>query len=45
MRQGMTNYFIHINNSNPVLNRASPERRAIEDAGWRIAEDGMELDL
>jgi pyrroloquinoline quinone biosynthesis protein B len=38
-------YFIHINNSNPVLNRASPERRAVEDAGWQIAEDGMRIEL
>jgi pyrroloquinoline quinone biosynthesis protein B len=38
-------YFIHINNSNPVLNRASPERKSIEAAGWRIAEDGMRIDV
>ncbi len=44
-RLGMTNYFIHINNSNPVLNRTSPEREAIEEAGWRIAEDGMRIAL
>ena len=40
-----TRYFIHINNSNPVLNRASPERKAIEAQGWRIAQDGMRIDL
>lgn len=38
-------YFIHINNTNPVLNRASDERRVIEKAGWKIAEDGMRIDL
>ncbi|NOT39324.1 MAG: pyrroloquinoline quinone biosynthesis protein PqqB [Alphaproteobacteria bacterium] len=38
-------YFIHINNSNPVLNRASPERKAVEAAGWRVAEDGMRIEL
>jgi pyrroloquinoline quinone biosynthesis protein B len=38
-------YFIHINNSNPVLNRASTERKAVEAAGWRIAEDGMRIEL
>lgn len=38
-------YFIHINNSNPVLNRASPERKKIEGAGWHVAEDGMRIDL
>jgi pyrroloquinoline quinone biosynthesis protein B len=44
-RAGMENYFIHVNNSNPVLNRVSPERKAIENAGWRIAEDGMRIEL
>jgi len=38
-------YFIHINNSNPVLNRTSPERKTVEAAGWRIAEDGMRIAL
>jgi pyrroloquinoline quinone biosynthesis protein B len=38
-------YFIHINNSNPVLNRASPERSAVEAAGWYVAEDGMRIEL
>ncbi len=38
-------YFIHINNTNPTLNRSSPERKIIESAGWRIAEDGMRIDV
>ncbi|MBP6014070.1 MAG: pyrroloquinoline quinone biosynthesis protein PqqB [Alphaproteobacteria bacterium] len=38
-------YFIHINNSNPTLNRMSPERKAIEAVGWHIAEDGMRIEL
>ncbi|MDX2203704.1 MAG: pyrroloquinoline quinone biosynthesis protein PqqB [Hyphomicrobiaceae bacterium] len=37
--------FIHINNSNPVLDASSPERRAVETAGWEIAADGMEIEL
>lgn len=37
--------FIHINNSNPVLLRDSPERRAVEAAGWEVAADGMEIAL
>lgn len=37
--------FIHINNSNPVLNRASDERRIVEHAGWTIAMDGTRIDL
>jgi pyrroloquinoline quinone biosynthesis protein B len=37
--------FVHINNSNPVLRAGSPERRAIERAGWEVAADGMEIRL
>lgn len=37
--------FIHINNSNPVLREHSAERRAVEAAGWEVAEDGMEVRL
>lgn len=37
--------FLHINNSNPMLLRDSPERAAAEGAGWQIASDGMELTL
>ncbi|MGE5181131.1 MAG: pyrroloquinoline quinone biosynthesis protein PqqB [Acidobacteriota bacterium] len=35
--------FTHINNSNPILPLGSHERRLVGDAGWIIAEDGMEL--
>jgi pyrroloquinoline quinone biosynthesis protein B len=35
--------FIHINNSNPALRDGSPERAAVERAGWEVAYDGMEL--
>lgn len=38
-------YFIHVNNSNPVLNRASAERKSVQAAGWLIAEDGMRIEL
>lgn len=37
--------YIHINNSNPVLDPASVERQAVESAGWEVAHDGMEIDL
>lgn len=37
--------FVHINNSNPVLDGASLARRAVEAAGWEIASDGMEIEL
>ena len=44
---GLTNrrIYIHINNTNPVLLPDSPQRRAVEAAGWEIAEDGMEIVL
>ena len=35
--------YVHINNTNPILDPASHERRAVEEAGWTVAEDGMEL--
>lgn len=38
-------FFIHINNTNPALNRTSKERQTVEAAGWRIAEDGMRIEL
>ncbi len=32
--------FIHINNTNPILDPESEERRQVLDAGWQVAEDG-----
>ena len=37
--------YVHINNTNPMLNEASPEHRQVRDAGWEIAEDGWQFDL
>lgn len=37
--------YVHINNSNPVLNENSPERKAVEEAGWKVGYDGMEVRL
>jgi len=37
--------FVHINNSNPVLDQSSPERKAAEETGWEIGYDGMEVQL
>ena len=33
--------YIHINNTNPILVAGSPERRAVEAAGWEVAFDGL----
>jgi pyrroloquinoline quinone biosynthesis protein B len=37
--------YIHINNTNPILDRTSAERRQVEAAGWELAQDGMEFVL
>jgi pyrroloquinoline quinone biosynthesis protein B len=37
--------FIHINNTNPALLADSPERTELEWAGWKVAQDGLELKL
>jgi pyrroloquinoline quinone biosynthesis protein B len=37
--------FIHINNTNPILVEDSPERARVRQAGWEVAEDGMEIKL
>jgi len=38
-------FFIHINNSNPVLRHDSAERAHVESAGWQIAHDGLALEV
>ncbi|WP_407156068.1 pyrroloquinoline quinone biosynthesis protein PqqB [Bradyrhizobium sp. STM 3557] len=37
--------FLHINNSNPAWLQASPERQALERAGWQVPSEGMEIVL
>lgn len=37
--------YVHINNSNPVLDENSDERKATEAAGWEVGYDGMEIRL
>jgi len=37
--------YVHINNTNPILVEGSPERRRVEEAGWEIAADGLEIVL
>jgi pyrroloquinoline quinone biosynthesis protein B len=37
--------YVHINNTNPMLNEASPEYRQVREAGWEIAEDGCQFEL
>ena len=42
---GTRRIFVHINNTNPVLQPGSPERAQLEAAGWELARDGMEIIL
>lgn len=37
--------FLHINNTNPMLDEASPQYRQVRGAGWEVAEDGWEFEL
>ena len=37
--------YIHLNNTNPVLVEDSPERKRVEEAGFEVAYDGMEIVL
>ena len=37
--------YIHINNTNPMLNEAGEEYRAVRQMGWELAEDGWRANL
>jgi pyrroloquinoline quinone biosynthesis protein B len=37
--------YTHINNTNPILRSDSPERAAVERAGWQVARDGLEIEV
>jgi len=36
--------YVHINNTNPIWQHDTKERLEIENAGWEIAYDGMEIE-
>jgi len=44
-RLGHRRILTHINNTNPILIEGSPERRKVEQAGFEVAYDGMEIVL
>jgi pyrroloquinoline quinone biosynthesis protein B len=35
--------FVHINNTNPVLDPRSAEYKHVVDAGWQLGHDGWQL--
>lgn len=37
--------FMHINNTNPILDEESEEHHAVLKAGWLVGYDGMEFEL
>ena len=37
--------FIHINTTNPALLEDSDERKKINEEGWEVSYDGMEINL
>jgi pyrroloquinoline quinone biosynthesis protein B len=37
--------FLHINNTNPMLDEASDQYCRVRDAGWAVAEDGWQFNL
>lgn len=37
--------YVHINNTNPILDETSPEHATVHEAGWEVAYDGMEVRL
>jgi pyrroloquinoline quinone biosynthesis protein B len=43
--KGPRKIYIHINNTNPMLDEESPQHRQARHAGWEIAEDGWEFEL
>ena len=38
-------YFIHFNHTNPLLNPASPERQQVLQLGFKVADEGLALEL
>ena len=37
--------FIHVNNTNPMLDESGPEYAEVRAAGWEVAEDGWNFEL
>ena len=37
--------FIHINTTNPILLENSKERKIVEENGWEVSYDGMEINV
>jgi len=42
---GPRKIYLHINNTNPMLNQSGPEYRQMRESGWEVAEDGWQFEL
>lgn len=43
--RGTRKVLIHVNNTNPILDEASPERAVLQRHGIEVAYDGMQIEL
>jgi pyrroloquinoline quinone biosynthesis protein B len=43
--EGTRKIFVHVNNTNPMLDEDGAELRAVRDAGFEVARDGLEIAL
>jgi pyrroloquinoline quinone biosynthesis protein B len=43
--RGPRKVFVHLNNTNPMLDESGPEYREVRAAGWEIAADGWSVEL
>jgi len=37
--------FLHVNNTNPILDETSAQYKEVRAAGWEVAEDGWEFEI
>jgi pyrroloquinoline quinone biosynthesis protein B len=45
LRRCARKIYVHINTTNPILERGSEAERQVHAAGWEVAFDGMEIEL
>ena len=38
-------FFIHLNHTNPLLDKDSDQYKFVKDKGYNVAEEGMKLKL
>lgn len=43
--KGPRKVFLHVNNTNPILDESSEQHKEVRAAGWEVAEDGWQFEL